>query len=568
MNHFTYLCDGSERAYIIADTQKKRITYFNKVAKKIYHITETTYSLEDMFQNCPMRLEEMIAVMVKRHEDSHEASSFPDLYTLNEAGEEHIVDLVIGFLSAEKTEIFFEFTLKTDERERSLRHMIDHASKPMFMANPDDDFTLYYGNDLFYGIFSSDKTAFSTYYKNSFLSCLLDINKEDFVKEVYAHLKTAPDFRVDLQVTSVHGAKKWFLFDVQYQQISKNTKMLVVVLLPIAERVEVKKQLDNINGYFDAIQELTQGALFYVDVKSKTARHHSKLLKKAGFPERMDHFPSCVLPMFHPDDRDGFLEQGNQILAGNRDPYDVRYRTGTNTYSWARVEATPILESDGTIKEVVGRIQNIDAEKELVDRATIDPLTNAFNKEYAREMIELAMAQAQPDTLHAFFFMDLDNFKYVNDHLGHSFGDFLLQELGKRLREQLRSDDIIGRVGGDEFIFFLKNVKKLEILLTKANNILETIGTSFNDGTTEHTIHGSIGIAVYPLHGKTYEDLYLNADLALYRSKDRGKNMATIYKPPLPKATKKKKTEEFEDYSLLRKEFQENDLGVKDESFH
>lgn len=129
MKHLTYLCDSSDRAYIIAHTKKKKIIYFNKVAKTLYHITDKTSSLEDIFQNCPMRLEEMIDDMVKNYADSHESVTFQDLYTVNEVGEEHIVDLVIGFLSALETEIFFEFTLKTGERERSVKDSKDNASE-------------------------------------------------------------------------------------------------------------------------------------------------------------------------------------------------------------------------------------------------------------------------------------------------------------------------------------------------------------------------------------------------------------------------------------------------------
>lgn len=117
--------------------------------------------------------------------------------------------------------------------------------------------------------------------------------------------------------------------------------------------------------------------------------------------------------------------------------------------------------------------------------------------------------------------------------MGHEFGDFLLEQLGKRLGGQLRSDDIIGRAGGDEFIFLLKNITNIENLYGKASNLLKTIRKSFTDGEVEHTIQGSIGIAIYPLHGTTCEELYEHADKALYRSKHRGKNMATIYKPSM-----------------------------------
>lgn len=535
MNQLTYLFDASTKAYAVADTEKKTLIYINNVAKTRFHITEDTYSLEDLFQHCPHSLKEMISELEDLCASEEQSLTFHDLYTVNEVGEKDFVDLSLGFLNQEKTEIFFELTLKVDERERSLRDIIDHSSKPMFLAPPDAEFTVYYANQSFYQLLASDKSTFSSAYKNAFLSSLLEVNNEVFASEVHTHLQSSPDFRKEIEVTTVQDVKKQVCLDLQYVDVGKDGKMLLGLLLPTSEVAQTQQTVGTIDSYFDAVQELTKGALFYVDVTTKKARHHSKLLKDAGFPEQVENFPHCVLHMFHPEDSEGFVEQGNRLLEGHKESYELRYRTGTDTYSWARINATPIADVDGKILEIVGRIQNIDAEKALLNRDIIDPLTNAYKKEYAIEVIESTLAQAQEDMTHAFFFMDLDDFKDVNDTLGHTFGDYLLQELGSRLGQQLRSDDVIGRVGGDEFVFLLKNVKKMEILLTKANNILETIGTNFDDGTTQHTIHGSIGISIFPAHGKTYEELFQNADYALNRSKQRGKNMATIYNPPLPK---------------------------------
>lgn len=550
---------------IIADIERKRLSFWNKAATKIYGINENTYSLEDIFEHCSMTLLEMIQEMRANYAPDEPMTMFPNLSTMKPDGTEQFADLTISYANEEQTLLCFRLFLREDIRMSIATEMINNGVKPLFLAEISEDMDIFFANELFYTTFTKSKEAFESYYKNSFMATLLEMEQTSFFKKIRNTLLDKKFFREDVQISTVHGVKKWFLLELQIMHVGDGDIKILGSMLPIAERIQVANRLEQMNQYLEAIQELTTGALFYINAKGTKLTHHSHLLKNRGIANEMDSYPKCVLSLIHDDDCTNFLIFSDKMIQGCTDDFEFRYKTDSKNFSWAKIHCIPIRDETGTIIEIVGRVKNIDAEKELVDRATIDPLTNAYNKEYAKEIIISTIEQTQPDTIHAFFFMDLDNFKYVNDNLGHSFGDYLLQELGRRLREQLRSDDIIGRVGGDEFIFFLKNVKKLEILLTKANNILETIGTSFNDGTTEHTIHGSIGIAIYPLHAKTYDDLYLLADLALYRSKNRGKNMATIYKPPLPVDKKKEKTTEIIDHSLLRDESQGGMQDMKEE---
>lgn len=535
---------------ILADIETKRICFWNQSAAKNYGIDEKTYSLEDIFQHCPMTLHEMIQKMRSEYNPEEPMTVFSNLFTMKPDGSEQFADLTISYANEEQTILCFRLYLREDIRMSVATEMIVNGVKPLFLADINEEMDIFFANELFYTTFTKNKEAFESYYKNSFMATMLDTEQTSFYKKLRNILFDKKSFREDIQISTVHGVRKWFLLELQIIHIGNSDIKILGSMLPIAERIQVANRLEQMNQYLEAIQELTTGALFYINAKGTKLTHHSLLLKKRGLANEMDLYPKCVLPLIHDDDCADFLLFSDQMVQGSRETFQFRYKTDSKNFSWAKINCIPICDEEGNILELVGRVQNIDAEKELVDRATIDPLTNAYNKEYAREVIENIIEQAQPDMVHAFFFMDLDNFKYVNDNLGHTFGDFLLQELGCRLAKQLRSDDVIGRVGGDEFIFFLKNVKKIEILLTKANNLLETIGTSFNDGTIEHTIHGSIGIAVYPIHGKTYDDLYLNADLALYRSKHRGKNMATIFKPPV----NKKSTKEIPEIPSLQTE--------------
>lgn len=520
---------------ILADIPTKRICYWNLPATKVYGLDENTFSLEDIFQHCPMTLEEMILKTRAEFTLDQPMAVFPNLFTTKADGSEQFADLTISYANEEETILCFRLYLKEDIRMAVAKEMINNGVKALFLAEISEQMDIFYANDLFYTTFTKSKDAFETYYKNSFMATLLDVEQTSFYKNIRGTLLSDKAFRQDIQISTVHGVKKWFLLELQIMHTGNSDLKILGSLLPIADRIQVSNRLEQMNQYLEVIQELTTGALFYVNAKGTKFTHHSSLLKKRGLATEMDGYPKCVLPLIHEDDVESYLEFSDKMINGSTEDFKFRYKTDSKTHSWAKIHAMPVRDEEGSILELVGRVKNIDDEVELVKQATTDPLTNTLNKEFVKDTVEniLNIPNQNPEQniKHALFFMDLDNFKYVNDNLGHQFGDFLLQELGSRMSSSVRAGDVIGRVGGDEFVFLIRNIPNMSMLLDKAQRLLKTIGNEFNDGKTSHTIGGSVGISVYPEHGTTYDELYQKADVALYRSKKRGKNMATIYKP-------------------------------------
>ncbi len=167
--------------------------------------------------------------------------------------------------------------------------------------------------------------------------------------------------------------------------------------------------------------------------------------------------------------------------------------------------------------------------------ANFDTLTNVLTATAMREVTSDMLLHSNKEQLHALFLLNLNDFKGVNDNLGVAFEDSLLRELGKRLRESVRSHDLVGYVGGNQFAILLRSIPSSEILRSKAKMLLSTVSENLTDETTPHNFHGSLGIAVYPDHGTNYEELYHNANLALYSSKHEDKNMVTMYQPDMKK---------------------------------
>ncbi len=181
--------------------------------------------------------------------------------------------------------------------------------------------------------------------------------------------------------------------------------------------------------------------------------------------------------------------------------------------------------------------------KELADKADTDLLTELNNKIATERKIKEYIEQ-NPNSQGLFFLFDIDNFKKINDTLGHAFGDEVLRSLGLQLRNEFRVSDIIGRTGGDEFILFLKDLNSDEVMAREAKR-LENLFHQFKAGEyVKYSATASIGAAVYPRDATDYQGLYKSADKALYEAKRRGKNCLVFYNQDLQDvdAGKKKET--------------------------
>ena len=165
------------------------------------------------------------------------------------------------------------------------------------------------------------------------------------------------------------------------------------------------------------------------------------------------------------------------------------------------------------------RIRN----EELRRDAQTDGLTGVLNKRTTEALINEILEQ-RPHEKGTFIILDVDKFKEVNDHYGHAVGDIVLSTLGQTLRNYFRENDIIGRIGGDEFVIYMCKTESKERAVTRIRALADTIKNLSFAEMNGHHITISIGIAFAPEHGTCYMDLYKNADTALYETKQNGRD--------------------------------------------
>lgn len=193
---------------------------------------------------------------------------------------------------------------------------------------------------------------------------------------------------------------------------------------------------------------------------------------------------------------------------------------------WMSCTLVPLPAPDGSFTQALCSMKNIHgckcSELEILRRSRLDPLTELYNKKYTEELIDAYLGgEGQPGTL---FLIDIDCFKEINDSLGHLCGDAVLSDLAQQLRKQIPENEILGRVGGDEFIVFLKGEHSLEERIGHAEMLMALFRRPIPQEGIRQYISCSIGIAASPFHGFNFLTLFSHADRALYQAKSLGKN--------------------------------------------
>lgn len=218
----------------------------------------------------------------------------------------------------------------------------------------------------------------------------------------------------------------------------------------------------------------------------------------------------------------------------------IRFYTAKGRYEWLEVHLHKEYIPAAGETVVSGTLVNISGWKNEVKRwkekANRDALTGLYNREYFEQFASSAIGKNQPASA-AIIFVDIDDFKNVNDTLGHMIGDDVICWFAKRVLGAFRHTDIVARYGGDEFVVFVNGIGREE-LEKRLQQLCEGFRYPYRNGDVEYPASGSIGAAMFPENGRSYLELLDRADSALYEAKRRGKNCFVLYHPGLEAAVR------------------------------
>ncbi len=253
---------------------------------------------------------------------------------------------------------------------------------------------------------------------------------------------------------------------------------------------------------------------------------------EAGSAEQV--IGKSVIGILSPEYREPFRTFMENVLSGNKGTIEFEIIGLKGTHRWLESHAVSMPNDRGgppvmlsITRDVTDRKQ---AEKRLKQLAHFDSLTDLPNRMQFIERLEQAMADAdRHERLVGVVFLDLDRFKYINDSLGHEKGDKLLREVAIRLGGAIRRGDTVARLSGDEFALVLADMRHVDDAIHVAQKLLDVFHQPFNVAGHELFVTASMGITLYPFDDRGAQELLRNADVAMYRAKEYGKNNYQFY---------------------------------------
>ncbi len=308
------------------------------------------------------------------------------------------------------------------------------------------------------------------------------------------------------------------------------------VVVDITEQKRMQEELEQEKERYRILLEQSQDIFFDVDTEKRQFRCSPNFLLKFGreaTPLFNENGRLSNRQIVHPEDLPALNELRRRIRSGKPTAFAVmRIPTAEGRYIWCRVQATRISKPNTPLR-LVGKIVDIDEEvrrrAELERRTQRDSLTDLLNKTAFREKICAAMpVKPQHGKTDALLFLDLDNFKLINDTFGHVKGDAALLAASEALKRGFRNADAVGRFGGDEFCVFVRDITR-EALEERAAALLSELHTFVEYDGQRVEITTSIGIYLFDGTESSYDVALHRADNAQYQAKQAGKNCYRFY---------------------------------------
>ncbi len=419
-----------------------------------------------------------------------------------------IVLMMLGTFAIKKLSHFFSAPVVS--MARVLKGIMDHAPLLIMVLNRHKD-QLYKSKLCEQYVAGEDKDLFKEY---------IDVNAIQTMEK---------------NLEFVHSGRAMALRSIHFpisQDKTGATELICCIAEDVTDKVAVEKQL--ITRERQLSQVLKGASLGFWDWSYQTGDYFvdSIWLDMLGLTQdEISNTVSDWKNRIHPDDKKMVLHVVEQAISEDH-PFNVDFRMSHKKGGWEWVQSSgAVVEWDkkGRPFRLCGTHQNISKRKqdenELLFMANYDPLTRLPNRNLMHEKVNLLLDDRRKNkSLIALMFIDIDNFKIINDTYGHKFGDLFLLSIVSKFKEAISDDGFLGRFGGDEFVLIIDDAENIDYLSTVATKILIALEQPIS--LQENTVYASasIGISIHPQDGDDFDTLLKNADAAMYKAKEAGKN--------------------------------------------
>lgn len=307
-----------------------------------------------------------------------------------------------------------------------------------------------------------------------------------------------------------------------------------IIARDISDRIRMEEKLTHSRDFYLSLLHDFPDLIVRTDMKGNADYFNHTWLRFTGHTHQ-EELRGGWSDSLHDEDRATVIAALKHAVV-QQTPLEIEYRLrrADGEYRWMLGSGHPYQDMEGGFAGILTSSHDITERKHIADQlerlASIDNLTGLPNRNLLNDRLGQALAFARrQQCVAAVMFLDIDRFKNINDSLGHDIGDRLLTAAADRLRACLRDGDTVARLGGDEFVVVLPDAGNEDGITAVADKLLGALATPFHISEHELFVSGSLGISLYPRDGTDAQTLLKNADTAMYRAKDEGRNNHQFY---------------------------------------
>jgi diguanylate cyclase (GGDEF)-like protein/PAS domain S-box-containing protein len=372
-------------------------------------------------------------------------------------------------------------------------------------------------------------------------------------------------YRIQYRIQHREGGEKWVLERGAAVLDEAGQRVLEGFVEDVTEQVISQRQLADAEMRYRSIFEDSVVGMFQTSIDGHYLAANRALAALYGYDSPADLIASLsdiatrlYVDPLRREEFKALIREHNRVSD-----FESQVYRRDGSCIWISENAHAVLDAEGVPLYYEGTVEDITAQhnyrQQLEYQATHDPLTGLPNRNLLQDRLQQVLHLAQRRGSHgALAFVDLDNFKFVNDSLGHGAGDRLLVEVGRRLRTCLRDSDTVARYGGDEFVLILGDNGGLSEMLAILHRVQEVISEPIRVDEHELHVNCSIGVSVFPDDGADLDALLRHADAAMHHAKKLGKGQFQFYTESLNVAARERLALD----SALRSAVDRNELYV------
>ncbi|AGX45102.1 diguanylate cyclase domain-containing protein [Clostridium saccharobutylicum] len=362
-------------------------------------------------------------------------------------------------------------------------------------------------------------------------------DRERVEREINDQISKNNRFAVEYRIKRKDGSIVWILDNGRIVEDREGKIFSYNVTININDAKIAQEELRLSEERYRIIMSQTEEIIFEWNVKEDAISYSDNWQQKFNIESNISNISKKIYNnnSIYKDDLKELGKFLNDFINGEKyNETEIRIKNIDNEYIWCKIRGTAMFDQNDNLFKVIGVIININKEKieseKLLFKAQRDSLTKLYNKGTVENIIKEYMENSNISNKHgALFIIDIDDFKSINDNMGHLVGDDVLSNVSSMFLNVFYENAIVGRIGGDEFIVFLKDIKSEKVIYDKADKLVNGFKAGYIENNLDYKVSGSIGIAKYPKDGESFGELFENADKALYLAKNKGKDNYCIF---------------------------------------